>query len=551
MHWVMDTAEHVGCEDVEDDTAFHRSNAAAAQCKVRATQLCEPQRCASERVDERLGELRSDVVCLVAHGRTDHAVVCEELHDLHTATRACTERVACICVGIVNNARLQPAAERVAHLSNIMSCISQIVAHIEANQAKYIERLRAAVGIPSVSGDPAYRARVFEMADWLEREFTNVGASVTKRPLGKQKFGEREVDLPPVLLGAVGNDPAKKTILIYGHFDVQPALKSDGWTNDPFELVHDEASGRLYGRGSTDDKGPILGWLNVLEAHKELGIALPVNLKFVLEGMEESGSEGLEEVVLSEKDGFLAGVDAVCISDNYWLGTKKPCITYGLRGVAYFKVTVRGPASDLHSGLFGGMVHEPMTDLVYLMSRLVTPDGKILIPGINEQVALLTDAERKLYDDMEFSVEDVHAATGSKTTISDDKAAALMARMRYPSLSLHGIEGAFAEPGAKTVIPACVTGKFSIRLVPDMEPAKVVEAVKAYVESEFSKLGTKNTLSFATDSPGSPWVADPNHWNYEAAIRATERIYGVRPDLTREGGSIPITLTFADAVRHG
>ncbi|WFD36739.1 hypothetical protein MCUN1_003626 [Malassezia cuniculi] len=431
----------------------------------------------------------------------------------------------------------------------------KIVAHIEANQKKYVDRLAEAVGIPSVSGDASYRHHVFEMADWLANEFTKVGAQVTKRPLGKQEIQGETIDLPPALLGQIGNDPAKKTILVYGHFDVQPALKSDGWDSEPFKLVHDEATGRLYGRGSTDDKGPILGWLHVLEAHKELGLDLPVNLKFVFEGMEESGSEGLEELVVSEKNGFLAGVDAVCISDNYWLGTTKPCITHGLRGCAYFYLTVSGPARDLHSGVFGGVVHEPMTDLISIMSRLVTPEGKILIPGINEQVAPLTDAEREVYNVMDFSLEDINSATGSKTTISDDKVSMLMSRMRYPSLSLHGIEGAFAEPGAKTVIPAKVTGKFSIRMVPDMDGQKVIDAVKAYVEDEFKKLGSRNTIEFKHDSPGLPWVADPNvsaqayqHWNYEAAFRATEKVYGVRPDLTREGGSIPITLTFADTL---
>lgn len=397
-----------------------------------------------------------------------------------------------------------------------MTGATQIVSHIGANQDKYVERLREAVAIPSVSGDASYRHHVFEMADWLANEFTKVGAKVEKRPLGQQDMGGKTIDLPPALLGQIGSDPAKKTILVYGHFDVQPALKSDGWDSEPFELVHDKGSGRLYGRGSTDDKGPILGWLNVLEAHKELGVELPINLKFVFEGMEESGSEGLEQLVVSEKDGFLSGVDAVCISDNYWLGTTKPCITHGLRGCIYFNLTVSGPARDLHSGVFGGVVHEPMTDLVSILSRLVTPQGKILVPGVNDQVAPLTDAERKVYDVMDFSLDDINSATGSKTTISEDKATMLMSRMRYPSLSIHGIQGAFAEPGAKTVIPAKVTGKFSIRMVPDMDGNKVIQDVKSYVEDEFKKraclltVGSKNTLEFGHDAPGLPWVADPN-----------------------------------------
>lgn len=424
----------------------------------------------------------------------------------------------------------------------------KFAAYIKDHEKDMISTLADAVAIPSVSGDAAYRKYVFDMADWVKGQFESVGASVTKKPLGKQQLDGKEVELPPALLGEIGNDASKRTVLIYGHFDVQPALKSDGWDSEPFKLEVDSKTGRMYGRGSTDDKGPILGWLYVLKAHKELGLELPVNLKFCLEGMEESGSVGLDALVESEKDKFFRGVDAVCISDNYWLGTEKPCVTNGLRGIAYFKVGVSGPARDLHSGVFGGMVHEPMTDVVKIMSSLVTPEGKILVPGINEQVAPLTDEERKVYDVMDFHLDDVNSATGSKTTISDTKPDVLMARMRYPSLSLHGIEGAFSEPGSKTVIPAKVVGKFSIRLVPDMDPAKVVDCVKKYVESTFQQLHSKNTLHFTADPPGKPWVASPDHWNYEAAFKATEAVYGVRPDLTREGGSIPITLTFANTL---
>jgi Cys-Gly metallodipeptidase DUG1 len=171
----------------------------------------------------------------------------------------------------------------------------------------------------------------------------------------------------------------------------------------------DEKTGRLIGRGSTDDKGPILGWLNVLEAHHSLGLPLPVNLRFCFEGMEESGSEGLDDAIEAEvkkgQDGWFHGVDCVCIvsnlsftserrslilfeikSDNYWLNDRTPCLTYGLRGLTYFKVTVSGPARDLHSGVFGRTVHEPMTDLISIMSKLVHPTGRILIPGVDEMV---------------------------------------------------------------------------------------------------------------------------------------------------------------------
>lgn len=161
--------------------------------------------------------------------------------------------------------------------------------------------------------------------------------------------------------------------------DVQPAAKSDGWDTEPFELV--EKDGKLFGRGSSDDKGPVLCWFHAIRAAQKNGIDLPVNIKFCLEGMEESGSVGLPELLEREKDRFLAGVDFVCISDSYWLGTKKPCLTYGLRGICSFFVEVTGIKQDLHSGVFGGVIHEPLQDLMWVMSQLTTVDNRIKIPG--------------------------------------------------------------------------------------------------------------------------------------------------------------------------
>jgi Cys-Gly metallodipeptidase DUG1 len=267
--------------------------------------------------------------------------------------------------------------------------------------------------------------------------------------------------------------------------------------------------------------------------------------------MEESGSEGLEELIIRESkggNGFFEGVDAVCISDNYWLNTRTPCLTYGLRGISYYKLTVEGPAKDLHSGVFGRMVHEPMTDLILLLSTLVRPTGEILIQGIDELVAPLTEQERKRYENLDYSLDDVHNNIGAKTAVHDDVKQVLMNRMRYPSLSLHGIEGAFSAPGAKTVIPAKVSGKFSIRLVPDMTPEQVDKLVVKHMQDAWATLGSKNKMDVECLHGGKPWLADPEHWNYRAAAKATKTVYGRDPDLTREGGSIPVTLTFAENI---
>lgn len=375
-----------------------------------------------------------------------------------------------------------------------------------------------------------------KMSEFLVSELTTLGAEVHSRPLGAQP-GKPHLQLPPVIIARYGASPSKRTILVYGHYDVQPALKDDGWASDPFTLTVDD-KGRMYGRGSTDDKGPVLGWLNAIQAHKEAGIEFPVNLLMCFEGMEEYGSEGLDEFIEKEakKGGFFESADAVCISDNYWLGTEKPCLTYGLRGCSYYSISISGPGQDLHSGVFGGTAQEPMTDLVRVLASLVDTNGKIQIPGINEMVAPLTAEEKALYGDISFSMANLHESLGSETSIHPDKERTLMARWRYPSLSVHGIEGAFSAPGAKTVIPAKVVGKFSIRTVPDMEIEKVNEAVYKYCDSVFKSLHSKNTMNVTLQHAGKWWVASPKHWNFSAASKAAEKVFGMKPDLTREGG---------------
>ncbi|KAK3369867.1 hypothetical protein B0H63DRAFT_485672 [Podospora didyma] len=408
----------------------------------------------------------------------------------------------------------------------------------------FIERLRQAVAIPSVSSEAERRPDVVRMGHFLADELKKLGASVELRELGPQPG--TDLTLPPCVLARYGNDKSKRTILVYGHYDVQPAEKSDGWETEPFELTVKE-DGRMLGRGSTDDKGPVLGWLNAIEAHQQAGVDFPVNLLMCFEGMEEYGSEGLDDLINEEGKKYFADADAVCISDNYWLGTERPCLTYGLRGCNYYSVEVSGPGADLHSGVFGGTAQEPMTDLVRILGGLVDTDGKIQIKGIAEQVAPITAEEDGLYDDIAFTMETLHESLGSKTTIFDEKKPTLMARWRNPSLSVHGIEGAFSAPGAKTVIPAKVIGKFSIRTVPDMSIEKTNEAVYAHVKEAFAKLKSKNTMKVYAQHCGNWWVASPKHWNFTAAAKAVERVWGMKPDFTREGGSIPVTLTFEQA----
>ena len=432
---------------------------------------------------------------------------------------------------------------------------------IDKGKDEWIGKLGEAVAIPSVSSDGAYRQHCHKMADWLDNLMQSLGVKTSQVPLGKHVMAGKELELPPIILGEYKEGQAdKKTVLIYGHFDVQPALKSDGWKTEPFELTTD-SDGRMYGRGSTDDKGPLLGWLAGLQAFQKAGVEFPVHLKIISEGMEETGSEGLDEVVLDLAHGkrkgvggqkrWLEDVDAICISDSYWLSQRKPCLTYGLRGVSYYDVCVSGPAADLHSGVFGGAVHEPMTDLFKIFAGLVEPNGHINIKGVYDDVAPLDDSEARLYEPIDFDLKkDFDAATGADISIHSSKERTLQARWRYPSLSIHGIQGAFSEPGAKTVIPACVHGKFSIRTVNDMNnPEKLNQLVNDHIVAAHKALGTKTKIKVEALHAGKPWMTDPSHWNYQAAKRATEKVYGVTPDFTREGGSIPLTLVLDEALK--
>jgi len=424
--------------------------------------------------------------------------------------------------------------------------LAKLFDHVNANKDKYIKTLKEVVGIQSVSCSPDKRDDVIAMMKWAEKRLKALGATVELCDVGSQKLDDgRTLKLPPVILGSLGKDPKKPTLCIYGHLDVQPAAKKDGWDTEPFVLT--EKNGKLYGRGASDDKGPVLCWIHAIEGFQATGVDIPVNLKFCFEGMEESGSEGLDDLLNARKDSFFNDVDYVCISDNYWLGTKKPCLTYGLRGICYFFIEIECAAKDLHSGVYGGVLNEGTADLVHVLSSLSNADGSIKIPNIMDDVLPVTKEEEQMYCSIDFSVFEYKQEIGANELLhKEDKTKILMSRWRFPSLSIHGIEGAFSEPGSKTVIPRKVVGKFSLRIVPDQDPLKVEEAVVRYLNEVWKKRGSKNKFRVYMTHGAKAWVSDPNHKNYEAAKKATYHVYNVEPDLTREGGSIPVTLTLQE-----
>lgn len=262
------------------------------------------------------------------------------------------------------------------------------------------------------------------MSEWVAAKMRAVGVDVTLKSLGKQ--AGTDLDLPPLVLGRYGEDPEKPTVLVYSHYDVQPADIEDGWKYDPFVLTIEE-NGRLCGRGTSDDKGPLIGWINMIEAFQKAGLDIPANLVFCFEGMEENGSFGLREALEDEADKYFSGIDVVCITDVVWVSDEQLSIPQGLRGILFYLITITGAEQDAHSGGFGGQISEPMTDMVNIMSSLVDSNGKITVPGVYDNVPTVTQEERDSYQKLNISDDSLLGGTGGRG-LHDTQADALIAR---------------------------------------------------------------------------------------------------------------------------
>uniref|UniRef100_A0A8D0G4L9 Peptidase M20 dimerisation domain-containing protein n=1 Tax=Sphenodon punctatus TaxID=8508 RepID=A0A8D0G4L9_SPHPU len=404
------------------------------------------------------------------------------------------------------------------------------------------QKLKDWVAIENDSNDPSKRQQLINMMHSAGESIKKLGGTVEMVDLGTQKLcNEQNISLPPVILANIGKDPTKLTVCFYGHLDVQPAKIEDGWSNDPYILT--EKNGNLYGRGTSDDKGQILAVLNAVEALQRH--ELPVNVKFLLEGMEEVGSTGLPTLVEQRNSTFFSDVDYIVVTDTSWL-SNKPGITYGTRGNCYFLIEVECSKQDLHSGAFGGIVHEAMSDLIFLLDTLVNSSGHIQIPGIYEAVSPLTDQEKKLYEETEYDLDGIKAKYGIDRFIYKTKEELLIRRSRYPSLSIHGIEGAFSEPGTKTVIPARVIGKFSVRLVPNMEPSVVKKQVTDSLNEKFAERNSPNRVKITSEYGSKPWLSGTSDPQYLAAKKAIKRVFGVDADMIHVGGTLPIASHFQE-----
>uniref|UniRef100_A0A665WQ26 Cytosolic non-specific dipeptidase-like n=1 Tax=Echeneis naucrates TaxID=173247 RepID=A0A665WQ26_ECHNA len=428
---------------------------------------------------------------------------------------------------------------------------TELAQYVDSHQEEYVEALRDWVAIESDSSNVLKRADLHLMMEKVAQKLRLMGGNVELVDIGEQELPDGQMlALPKVVTAQFGNDSSKHTVCVYGHVDVQPAKKEDGWATDPYNLT--DINGKLYGRGASDNKAPVLAWIHAVEAYQALSLELPVNVKFVIEGMEETGSNGLDAMILAQRDTFFSDVDYIIISDCGWLSIR-PALTYGTRGNCYFFAEVQGPKQDLHSGVYGGTVIEPMIDLIGILDTLISPSGKILVPGIRDAVAPLSDEEWRMYQDIEFDIDHYKNKIGASQLMYSNKGSNnhvdVLAHMwRYPTVSIHGIEGAFSDPGTKTVIPAKVTAKFSIRQVPNMDPAMVKKQVTDYLHSVFAKRKSPNSLKVTMVIGAKPWLADTQHPLYEAGKAAVKRVFDMDPDLIREGGTIPIARTFQDVM---
>jgi acetylornithine deacetylase/succinyl-diaminopimelate desuccinylase-like protein len=405
-------------------------------------------------------------------------------------------------------------------------------AHLEATREERLESLKAFLRIPSISGLPEHAPDVRRAAEWL---------AATLREAGVEHVEVAETGGHPVVYGDWLHTDGAPTILVYGHYDVQPVDPLDLWHSPPFEP---EADGdRLVARGAADDKGQIHA--HVMAATWLLAArgGFPINIRYVFEGEEESASENLDAWVAANKDRLRA--DAVIISDTGFFEGNIPAITIGLRGLMYAQVDVVLSPVDLHSGSYGGVVHNPAVALAQIVTALKGPDGRIRIPGFYDDVRTLSDAENAAMADLPFDEEQFRSDTGVPALVGEAGYTALERKGARPTLDINGIWGGFQGEGSKTIIPAHAHAKISTRLVADQDPDDIFRKFEAFV-AEVAPPGVTVTVKFL--GGGRPIVTPIDHPVAQAAARALEATYGRSPVFTREGGSIPVAATFASVL---
>ncbi len=400
--------------------------------------------------------------------------------------------------------------------------------YIQQNKDRYIEELIELLRIPSVSTDSSRKDAIHQAANFLLSQF--------------KQFDFNKVELfetpgNPIVYAEHCPHDDKPTVLIYGHYDVQPSDPDDLWESPAFEPVI--KNGNIYARGASDDKGQSYTHIKAVESFVKTGQEIPVNVKFLLEGEEEIGSPNLVPFIESHID--LLNCDMVLISDTSMFGKDIPSITYGLRGLAYMEVEVTGPNRDLHSGVYGGAVENPINVLCEMIAKLKDDNGVISVPGFYDKVKALTPEDRAASAALPFDEEaykkslDIKAIHGEKGYTTLERGSA------RPTLDVNGIWGGYQAEGAKTVLPSKAAAKISMRLVPDQHPQEIAKLFSDY----FNSIAPDTVKVVVNEHHGGhPSVTDLSFYGLKAAAKAFEDVFGKEPLFSREGGSIPIVADF-------
>jgi succinyl-diaminopimelate desuccinylase len=403
----------------------------------------------------------------------------------------------------------------------------RVAEYLQAHRDRFEDDLISLLRIPSISAQEAHRADVRRAAEWVLRQFEGLNFQA----------GLIETDGAPLVYAESPPVPGRPTALVYGHYDVQPPDPLDEWQSPPFEPTR--RGGNIYARGATDDKGQMLTHIKSAQAWMEAEGYLPIQVKYLIEGEEEVGSRAVTDY-LAEHGERLA-CDVVVISDTSQFGPGKPAITYGLRGIAYFELILRGPRQDLHSGTFGGAVVNPANALASLLSQLIDAQGRVRIPGFYDHVEPLSEREVEQLDNLPFDEAAFRRQIGVSAVGGEAGFSTLQRRWTRPTYDVHGLTSGYQLEGAKTVLPAKASAKFSFRLVPRQCPAEIAANLRSFLESRCPP-GIDMQL---IDHHGAPAFLMPLESPYlQAAARAIESGFGCPPLFIREGGSIPIVTDF-------
>jgi acetylornithine deacetylase/succinyl-diaminopimelate desuccinylase-like protein len=399
--------------------------------------------------------------------------------------------------------------------------------YLEANKDRMLEELFTLLRIPSVSADPAYSEHVFATAEFVKAQLIKAGAD---------KVEICQTAGFPIVYGEKMIDPSKPTVLCYGHYDVQPADPIDLWDSPPFEPVIKD--GKIYARGSADDKGQMYMQVKAFEMMMQNN-SLPCNVKFMIEGEEEVGSTNLEIFVKANKERLKS--DAVLICDTSMIANDCPSITTGLRGLSYLEVEVTGPNRDLHSGVYGGAVANPINILCEMIDSLHDENRRITIPGFYDKVDKVSAAEREAMAKAPFSIDDYKAHLDINDVLGEVGYSTIERVSIRPTLDVNGIWGGYIGQGAKTVLPSKAYAKISMRLVPNQSH----EEITALFEAHFKKIAPASVkVKVTPHHGGEPAVTPTDSKAYKAAEMAMEKTFGKTPIPLRTGGSIPIVTMF-------